>query len=73
MPNILLFRPMNDLCYDFALCRVILLAVKLVKCYFYYVYCIALLTFHQFQGNKKYEAEENNSILEMLKGFGMKI
>ena len=23
---------------------------------FYYIYCIALLTFHQFQGNKKYEA-----------------
>ena len=23
---------------------------------FYYIYCIALLTFQQFQGNKKYEA-----------------
>ena len=30
--------------------------VTFIKYVLYYIYCIALLTFHQFQGNKKYEA-----------------
>ena len=54
--NFALFCRKSELRCNFALFGVILMAFDLVSFYFYYIYCITLLTLHQFQGNKKFEA-----------------